>query len=191
MTDNLMIRTAVPEDAAGLLRIYAPYVERTAVTFEYEVPTEAEFRARIGKTLERYPYLVAESADGILGYAYAGPFHPRAAYDWCAELSVYVDWNARGQGIGRTLYAALEDDLRAMGMLNLYACIAIPEQEDEYLDSSSVAFHSRMGFETVGQFRRCGYKFRRWYHMIWMEKIIGEHLRDQPPVTVFRRPDNP
>ena len=150
------------------------------------IPKEAEFRARIAKPLERYPYLAAETEDGILGYAYAGPFHPRAAYDWCAELSVYVDWNARGQGIGRKLYEALEDELRRMGFLNLYVCIDVPEQEDEYLDSSSVAFHSRMGFETVGRFRQCGYKFRRWYHMIWMEKIIGEHLENQPPVMQIR-----
>ena len=88
MTDGITIRTARPEDAAALLEIYAPYVTDTAITFEYTVPSEAEFRGRIEKTLKRYPYIVAEKAGRMIGYAYAGAFHPRAAYDWACELSI-------------------------------------------------------------------------------------------------------
>ena len=82
--DGVLIRDAVPQDAGALLEIYRWYVERTAITYEYDVPTEAEFRQRIENTLQRYPYLVAERDGRILGYAYAGAFHPRAAYAWCA-----------------------------------------------------------------------------------------------------------
>ena len=84
--------------------------------------------------------------------------------------------------MGRKLYGALEDRLREMGILNLYACIAWPEQEDEYLTGNSAEFHARLGFAQVGKFHQCGYKFGRWYHMIWMEKSIGEHRAEQAPV---------
>ena len=170
-----MIRSAAVEDAPRLLRIYAYYVEHTAVSFEYDVPLPEEFEARIARTLEKYPYLVAEEDGVILGYAYAGPFVGRAAYDHSCELSVYVDRCARGRGLGRMLYEALEAELRERGILNLYACIGDPEVEDEYLTKASERFHTRMGFTKAGVFHRCGYKFGRWYNMIWMEKIIGEH----------------
>ena len=182
----LIIRSAVPEDAPALLAIYAPYVETTAITFEYEVPTVEEFRRRIEKTLTFYPYLVAEEEGTILGYAYAGAFHERAAYAWGVEVSIYVVQNARGRGLGRALYAELERLLKEMGILNLNASIAYPEQEDEHLTCASIHFHRRMGYEWVGQFRNCGYKFGRWYHMVWMEKIIGEHVSPQPPVKCVR-----
>ena len=103
MTDNIRIRPATAADAPALLAIYAPYVEHTAITFEYEAPAAEEFRRRICHTLERYPYFAAEAEGRIVGYAYAGPFHPRAAYDWDAELSIYVARDCRGMGVGRKL----------------------------------------------------------------------------------------
>lgn len=109
-----MIRAAMPTDAADLLAIYAPYVRETLITFEYTVPTQAVFAQRIRHTLDnQYPYLVAEERGTIVGYAYASAFHPRAAYQWTAELSVYVSLAAQGRGIGRQLYAALEAALIA------------------------------------------------------------------------------
>ena len=183
--EQITIRTAAPGDAAALLEIYAWYVERTAVTFEYEVPTAAEFRARIEKTLEKYPYLVAERDGAVLGYAYAGPFHPRAAYGWCAEVSIYLRPDERRRGVGRALYTALETVLRDMGVVNLYACIADPIAEDETLTLDSERFHARMGFEKIGTFHSCGYKFGRWYNMVWMEKLIGPHRADQEAVQPF------
>lgn len=179
------IRAAAPEDAAALLTIYAPYVAETAVTFEYDVPTEAEFSRRIARTLERYPYLAAERRGELLGYAYAGPFKERSAYDWAVETTVYVRRDERRRGVGRALYGALERCLGAQGILNLNACVACPEREDEYLTRDSIEFHRRMGYRTVGEFRQCGYKFGRWYNMVWMEKHIGEHRADQPPVRAF------
>jgi len=170
-----MIRSAVKEDAERLLEIYEYYVKETAVTFEYDVPSEEEFRGRIERTLQKYPYLVLEEGGRILGYAYAGVFKNRAAYDRSCELSIYLDKDAKGHGLGRKLYEALEAELKARGMLNLYACIACPIEEDEYLTRGSELFHSHLGFVRVGEFHKCGYKFGRWYDMIWMEKMIGEH----------------
>lgn len=184
-TEEIKIRIAAPEDAAGLLEIYAPYVEHTAVTFEYEAPSVEEFAQRIRKVKKRYPYLAAEADGKFLGYAYASPFHERAAYDWCVETSIYIREETRRLGVGRRLYEALEHILAEQGILNLNACIAWPEEEDPYLTRDSEKFHRRLGYRLVGEFYQCGYKFNRWYHMIWMEKQIGEHLGNQPMVKSF------
>lgn len=185
--DNITITAASPEDAKELLDIYSYYVTDTAVSFEHDVPSVEEFRARIEKTLEKYPYLKAVSGGRIVGYAYAGAFIPRAAYSRCAELTVYIHRDFRRKGIGRMLYAELEELLRKMGILNLYACIAIPsDNEDEYLTSASIDFHEQIGFVRVGMFRDCGYKFGRWYDMVWAEKLIGEHTADPRPVIGYK-----
>lgn len=185
MEKGCTIRAALPRDAEALLRIYAPYVEKTAITFEYEVPSIQEFAGRIERTLVRYPYLVAE-ADGVpVGYAYAGPFKTRAAYDWAVETTVYADGGMKRRGIGRKLYEVLEKALAAQNILNLNACIAYPEEEDPYLTRDSVNFHQRMGYRMVGRFSQCGYKFGRWYDMVWMEKHIGAHTAHQPAVKSF------
>ena len=171
----ITIRSAELSDAGRLLEIFDYYVQNTAITFDYETPSLETFRQRMVHTLERYPYLVILVDDRIEGYAYAGPFVGRAAYSWSCELTIYLDHNVQKQGLGRILYEALEARLNAMGILNLYACIGYPEQEDEYLTTNSADFHAHLGFVNVGEFHQCGYKFGRWYHMIWMEKIIGEH----------------
>ena len=175
MSDRIQIRMATPADAAALRAIYAPYVRRTAITFEYALPTEQEFGGRIQNTLTRYPYLVAQR-DGVpLGYAYAGRFNGRQAYDWAVETSIYLAMEARGKGLGRTLYDALEEILGAQGVLNCNACIATCQGEDRHLPVGSVPFHQRMGYHLVGRFAKCGYKFGTWYDMIWMEKHLAAH----------------
>ncbi|MCR5295398.1 MAG: GNAT family N-acetyltransferase [Lachnospiraceae bacterium] len=171
----MTIRSAKPEDAGGLLAIYAYYVEKTAITFEYDLPSEDEFRKRIENVLTKYPYLVLTEGSKIQGYAYAGVFKDRAAYDRSCEVTIYLDRAAQGRGYGRLLYEALEKKLKEMGILNLYACIGVPIVEDEYLTRNSELFHQHMGYTKVGEFHKCGYKFGRWYDMIWMEKMIGEH----------------
>lgn len=128
---SIQLRSAVPTDAPALLAIYAPYVEQTAITFEYDVPAEAEFTRRIADTLQNYPYLVAEQ-DGVpVGYAYAGKFHERAAYDWSVETSIYVEQHRKRQGIGRLLHDALEQELQRRHFLNMNACVACPIGEND------------------------------------------------------------
>ena len=179
----MTVRFAVPADARALLRIYAPYVEKTAITFEYVVPSEIEFARRIAAISEKYPYLALEDGGEILGYAYAAPFKERAAYDWAVETTIYLRPDARGKGCGRTLYEALEENLRAQHILNANACIAYTEVEDETLTNASMRFHQKMGYQLVGHFHQCGYKFGRWYDMIWMEKLLGPH--DTPPLPII------
>lgn len=172
------IRKATEADAEALLGIYAPYVERTAITFEYDVPTVEEFRRRISAIGGGYPYIVAADDGGkALGYAYAHEFYGRAAYRRSVETSVYVDAAARRQGIGRRLYGELERRLSERGFLNMYACIAYaPGGADEFLPYGSVGFHEALGFCLCGHFHKCGYKFGRWYDVVWMEKMIGGHV---------------
>lgn len=180
---DIHIRVASVDDAEALLAIYAPYVVKTAITFEYEVPSLDEFRGRICHTLQKYPYLVAEENGKILGYAYVGPFHDRAAYDWAVETSIYVDENLRRSGVGGKLNRALEAVCKAMGILNMEACIGVPEAEDEHLTRNSEEYHTHIGYRLVGEFYKCGYKFGRWYNMVWMEKLIGEHKDEmQSPI---------
>lgn len=173
--ENIVIRSASVNDAEALLNIYAYYVKNTAITFEYDVPTLEEFKQRITNTLKKYPYLVVVKEGTILGYAYAGVFKNRAAYDWSAEMTIYLKYDAVKCGLGRMLYEALETEMKKRGFLNLYACIGYPIEEDEYLTRNSAEFHAHLGYQTVGEFHKCGYKFGRWYNMIWMEKLIGEH----------------
>lgn len=183
--DNIKIRIAKLEDAKKLLDIYTPYIEETAITFEYSVPSIEEFKNRISHTLNKYPYLVAERNNKILGYAYASPFKERAAYDWAVETTIYVDKTMEKMGIGKILYDSLEKVVSAQNILNLNACIACPIIEDEYLTKNSVAFHEHLGYRLVGEFYKCGYKFNRWYNMVWMEKHIGSHIENQPPIKTF------
>ena len=176
------IRSATTADAGRMQEIYAHYVRHTAISFEWEVPSADEFRRRVETTLQRWPWLVIETDGAVRGYAYAGPHRTRASYGWCCEISIYLDPSARRQGLGRALYRALEDELKAMGILNLYAGVACPEREDEFLDNNSLEFHTHLGFAQVGRLHRCGRKFGRWYDLAWMEKHIGPHAADQPPV---------
>ncbi|MDY2847360.1 MAG: N-acetyltransferase family protein [Oscillospiraceae bacterium] len=186
MENKIKIRMVTPDDAEELLSIYAPYVLNTAITFEYDVPTADEFRLRIENTLKKYPYIAAERDGELLGYAYTGPFKNRAAYDHAVETTVYVKENARRQGIGRMLYAELEIISRRQNITNLNACIGCPAAEnDEYLTMDSVEFHKRMGYRIVGEFHGCGYKFGRWYNMVWAEKIICPHDEEPLPVIPF------
>lgn len=184
-SDLRKIRVASPEDAPEILAIYAPYVEKTAITFEYDIPSLPEFRGRIERTLKKYPYLVAEQDGEILGYAYTSAFVGRAAYQWAEETTIYLKGNKRKTGLGRKLYRALEDICRARNVLNLNACIGWPEAEDTYLTRNSAQFHGHLGYRMVGEFQKCGYKFGRWYNMVWMEKLLGEHPDVPEPVIPF------
>ena len=174
--DIITIRDASINDAKELLNIYDYYVRNTAITFEVATPSIDEFQARMKDVMQHYPYIVIERDGRIEGYAYAHLFVGREAYAWSCETTIYIRPEVQKCGMGRMLYEALEDRLKAMGIINLYACIADPEEEDEYLTSNSTDFHKHMGYKTVGVFKNCGRKFGRWYTMIWMEKLIGVHV---------------
>ena len=162
------IRNAQVEDAANLVAIYAPYVEKTAITFETQVPTVEDFENRIKKTTKKFPYLVAIEEGQIVGYAYASTYYARAAYDWTVELSVYVQKEARGKGVGTLLYTALEEELTARGFKNFLACIALP-------NPASIALHERRGYEQVAHFKKVGYKFGTWHDIVWLQKsLVGD-----------------
>jgi len=176
------IEKVTTQDVNELLQIYGPYVSNTAVSFEYEIPSPEEFGNRINSISEKYPYIKAVENGKIIGYAYATAFKGRAAYDWSVETTIYLRDDVRGRGVGRTLYTELENRLREMGVLNLNACIAYTECEDEHLTNASMHFHEKMGYSLVGTFHKSGYKFNTWYDMIWMEKMIGEHTQSQLPV---------
>ena len=187
--EAVTIRPAVPEDAPALLAIYAPYVRETAVTFEYEIPSPEEFAGRIRRTLERYPYLTAQSGGEVLGYACAGAFKERAAYDWSVETTIYLRRDSLGQGVGKALYTALEAVAKAQHIRCLYACIGVPRGADPYLTDNSRQFHAHLGYRQVGEFQACGYKFGRWYDMVWMEKWLAPGESAPQPVIPFPQLD--
>ncbi len=165
---NTNIRLAKPEDAEKLLSIYSYYVENTAISYELECPSVEEFSHRIEKTLQHYPYLVAEIEGKIVGYCYASRFRERAAYDHCVEMSIYIDKDVHRGGIGTALYEEMEKRLKAQGVTNLCASITAEAEQ-------SIQFHAKHGYTKVGHFHKCGRKFNRWLDMIWMEKLIGDY----------------
>lgn len=185
MESDITLRLATVSDASELLEIYSYYVKNTSITFEWEVPSLKEFSERIENTLKKFPYIVAEFNGKPVGYAYASPFKTRAAYQWAIETSIYIHKDFCHQGIGKLLLLKLEELLARQNVLNSNACIAYPETEDEFLTKNSAQFHEKMGYRLVGEFHKCGYKFNRWYNMIWMEKMIGEHKSNQTPVIPF------
>ena len=182
---NISIRVANEEDAEALREIYAYYVINTAITFEYTVPSVDEFRNRICEVLSKYPYLVAERDGKIVGYAYANSFNWREAYSWAVETTVYVQKDNKGLGIGKALYNVLEKVLSFQNIINLNACIGYPIKEDEYLTKNSAIFHEHLGYRLAGEFYKCGYKFNKWYNMVWMEKHIGKHIDKPMPIKRF------
>lgn len=183
------IRQATLKDAPRLVEIYDHYVQHTAITFEYETPTIEAFQQRMKQTMAIYPYLVIEEEKKIMGYAYAGPLNVRQAYDWSCEMTIYLDHTARHKGYGKALYFALEDALIQMGITNFYACIGYPQKEDAYLTKNSALFHEHLGYTKNGYFHHCGYKFDRWYDMIWMEKIIKKVEHPSPRIPYPQLPN--
>lgn len=168
------IRAASGHDAAALSEIYAPYVQHTAVSFEYVAPDAEEFARRMATIAAHFPYLVAVDDDTSVpvAYIYAHALHERPGFQHCAEASVYVHPQHHGRGLARRLYARLEELLRQQGVRQLYACITTVNHPDPYVTPASLDAHRRLGFETVGCFDGCGWKFGRQYDVTWMRKRI-------------------
>ena len=168
----LSIREVQISDASRLAEIYSYYVKNTAVSFEYEVPTADEFEKRIKHTTEKYPYLVCVDDGKVVGYAYAGAYSARQAYDWTATTSIYVDMEYRRNGIGTLLYDELEKRLKEQGIVNLLAGVASCDVEDEYLTHDSSKFHMSKGYTQVAHMKAVGKKFDRWYDLLWYQKRL-------------------
>lgn len=174
---NAVLRPVRAGDAARLLEVYAPYVTNTAVTFEYEVPTPEEFGARVRAISADYPYLVCE-ADGVVrGYAYAHRQMERAAYQWNAELSIYLAREARGAGLGTSLYGALLALLERMGVRNAYGGVTLP-------NAASQRLHEKLGFALSGVWRHSGYKLGAWRDVGWFERPLGVAEADAKPAPL-------
>lgn len=171
----VQVRLAKPGDAGALAAIYAPYVQNTAITFEYEAPDAAEFEQRIRRVQAGFPYLVCEMDGQPAAYAYAARFRERAAFQWDAELSVYVTERFHRRGIAQALYTCIARFLREQGYLTLYALITVP-------NDSSVRLHERLGFYRIATYPRTGYKLGAWHDMIVMEKRLAPRPeRPEPP----------
>lgn len=159
----IKLRIAAISDAKALSEIYGYYVKNTTVSFEYDAPDESEFASRIAEKLKKYPFIVAEEDGVIFGYAYASSFRDRAAYDWDAELSIYVSHGNYRRGIGKRLYSALLALLKLQHFANAYAVITCP-------NDPSVAFHEKLGFTLAGKFHKSGYKHGEWLDFVCYEK---------------------
>ena len=175
MEQHFVIRRAAAGDAAALLDIYAPYIRDTAITFEYDVPAAEEFAARIGDIARTHPDRVCERDGRPVGYAYAHNIRERAAYDWAAELSVYLAPAAQGQGAGTALYRCLIDLLAMQNLRILYGCVTLPNEKSERL-------HEKLGFAPVGVWHGAGWKFGRWHDVGWLEKRLGGDGAAQPVI---------
>ena len=176
----MSVRLAKQEDLPRILEIYKPYVENTAISFEYKTPTLEEFTKRFLGITARFPWLVWEENGIILGYAYGSAPFERAAYQWCAEASIYLCPEAQGRGIGKKLYADLEDSLQKQGYRKVYAIITTANED-------SLAFHRAVGYRHTATMPDCGYKFGRWYGTVWMEKDLnGWSDPPREPVSVHQ-----
>jgi L-amino acid N-acyltransferase YncA len=166
------IRFATLADASAVLEIYGPFCENSPISFEIERPAVMEIERRIRTTIERFPWLICEDENGVLGYAYAGPHLERAAYRWSVNVAIYISGKCRGQGFGTALYTVLFELLRIQGYFKAYAGITLP-------NPASIRLHQRLGFEPVGVYRKVGFKAGAWHDVSWW----GLNLQpaDRPP----------
>lgn len=173
MSMKYTLRLAKLNDAEKLLEIYAPFVisndrALSDVSFEYEVPSIEEFTERIKNISADYPYIVCEHEGRLLGYVYAHPYIQRAAYQWGAEVTIYLAPEGQGRGLGKVMYEALEALLRLQGVVVTYACITASNEH-------SVKMHESCGYKIIGTFNNTGFKHGHWLDMVWMEKVIAEY----------------
>lgn len=160
----MQIRHAEIRDAAAVAEIYAHYVRETAITFATVPPTAEDYASRMAD--DRYPFLVAEDAAGVAGFAYAAAFRQKEAYRWDVEMTIYLAPGRGGCGTGSRLMEACLQLLTAQGYLNAYSCITLP-------NPASVGLHRRFGFAELGVFPRTGYKLGKWHDVVWMARQLG------------------
>jgi phosphinothricin acetyltransferase len=168
MNDTYTIRLAEKKDYAAILEIYTPFITDTAITFDCDVQSVEEFSKKIDETMLRFPWLVCELNNEVVGYAYASKHRDRSAYQWSVESSVYVSPGLHQKGVGRSLYAVLFELLSMQDVINVYAGITLPNTKSE-------RFHEAIGFQTIGVYKNIGYKLGRWHDVKWMELSLSQH----------------
>ncbi len=173
-----LIRLATLNDAEGVLSVYAPYIQQTAISFEYEVPTLDAYRERMRMIGEKYPFLVYEVEGKILGYAHARPQMDRAAYQWNAELSIYMAMGETHRGVGQLLFRALLELLTLQNVQNVYGGVTSPNPASEQLQL-------KLGFHQAAVWKQTGYKFEKWHDVIWFEKHLNVHQVPPQPFLPF------
>ena len=161
------IRTVQLSDAEAILKVYAPFITDTCISFEYVVPSMEEFSQRIASISAEYPYIVLEEDGEIVGYAYSHRYLERVAYSWDVEVTIYLAPKVQGKGLGVILYDALEKLMTLQNIKNLYSCITGD-------NIHSIEMHRSMGYELIGTFPKAGFKLDRWLDVVWMAKAIGE-----------------
>ena len=165
---DIQVRQAEAADIAAIARIYAHAVLHGTATFEIEPPDAAEMaRRRQALSAGGYPYLVAEQAGVVAGYAYAAAYRARPAYHWCVEDSIYVAPEHHGRGIGRALIDRLLSEAAMRGYRQMIAVIGDSEQ------IASIALHRAAGFRMIGTFEAVGFKFDRWIDTVLMQRPLG------------------
>jgi L-amino acid N-acyltransferase YncA len=177
------LRQALEADAEEILGIYGHYIRDTAITFEYVVPSPDEFRSRIRGIASDYPYLVCLEGGKVIAYGYAHRHMERAAYQWNAELSIYIDRSRLRRGVGRTLHSALVDILLMQNVRNVYGGVTLP-------NGNSMGLLESLGFTSVGVYHSTGYKCGAWHDVAWFEKAIGDHGVDPAPFIPLREIDS-
>jgi L-amino acid N-acyltransferase YncA len=169
------LRPAGDADMAAIARIYGYYVETSCCTFE-EIPPSAEEMGRRWQQIRAagLPWRVAETGEGIVGYAYAGRFRPRSAYRYTVENSVYVAHEAHQRGLGLALMRALIADCTALGCRQMMAVIG------DSANVASIRLHARLGFQPAGEEKAVGLKFGRWVDVVIMQLALGDGARTVP-----------
>ena len=172
------IRTVQLSDAEAILKVYAPFITDTCISFEYVVPSVEEFAQRIASISAEYPYIVLEEDGEIVGYAYSHRYLERVAYSWDVEVTIYLAPKVQGKGLGVILYDALEKLMALQNIKNLYSCITGDNVH-------SIEMHRSMGYELIGTFPKAGFKHDRWLDVVWMAKAIGEKENAPLPFVPF------
>lgn len=166
MSLDMLIRLATLDDLPAILDLSNFYARTTHSNFAVEPETIDSWRESFIETSERHPWLVADGEGGsFLGFAKSSPWKGRCAYDWSAEVTVYVQPEHHGRGIGRALYRRLIDILRAQGYRTAMGGIAQPNEP-------SIRLHESLGFRKVGHFERIGYKFGQWWDVGYWEIVL-------------------